>query len=58
MAFTQLPAEPPRNRKPSWFEKSLLLIGVAILLVLLLRMLGIPVVHRTEHIEVLEHPHR
>lgn len=58
MSPTNQHTDPTQRRNASWLEKWLILIGVAILIVLLMRMLGIPLIHRSETIEVLEHPHQ
>ena len=50
------PSEFPRQR--TGFERMLILVALIFLAILLLRVLGIPVIWRSESTEIIEHPHR
>lgn len=50
------PSESPKQR--TGFERILIFVVLIFLATLLLRVLGIPIVWRSESTEIIEHPHR
>ena len=58
MAKSHTPPPPPSAPKMSFGRKVLIFFILLIILSFLLDALGVPIVHRSEQEEILEHPHR